>query len=286
MTDNLLVVPVLWGTESGTMGTTGTTIPTVINQKVVSNTAGTFATAKCAASSPLPENDGIQTETLLINSASNTVTVNGILTPSLPANSPSEAVMQGVLLVPPVCSVLPITLTNFYVQKSGSGVLLNWSTNMEQNNNYFSIERSTNGVDWIAIGKAETKAINGNSNTVLNYIFSDASPNNGENYYRLIQTDLNQKQTVSNVAEINITSVNNSLYMYPNPADNILNINNLVIGANVLIYNTNGKIVKNFVATSTLQQININDLTSGVYFIKLTATKATASKTTGTFVIK
>src|SRR5206468_6469255 len=53
---------------------------------------------------------------------------------------------------------LPITLTNFTATKNKSSVLLNWQTASEQNNAYFSIERSNNGHNnFKEIGRVNSK---------------------------------------------------------------------------------------------------------------------------------
>ena len=61
-----------------------------------------------------------------------------------------------------------------------------WKTLSEKNNSHFIISRSQDGLNWENIGRV-TGA--GNSDELLHYEFTDYSPLNGINYYRLQSTD-------------------------------------------------------------------------------------------------
>src|SRR5204863_239315 len=65
-------------------------------------------------------------------------------------------------------------------------VRLKWTTASELNNDYFTLERSGNGIDFNGLGRI-TGA--GNNNNYQDYYFEDISPLRGINYYRLSQTD-------------------------------------------------------------------------------------------------
>jgi len=58
----------------------------------------------------------------------------------------------------------------------------------------------------------------------------------------------------------------NELLVFPNPATDVLNIQGLKKPSKVLIYNISGNIVRSEMVKS---QLNISDLTQGLYFIKL-----------------
>jgi len=68
----------------------------------------------------------------------------------------------------------------------------------------------------------------------------------------------------------NYVSVN-ELSIYPNPASDILNIDNRSEDqiSNIAIYDTNGVLVKNVNATQALTAVVIGDLQSGIYFVKV-----------------
>lgn len=168
------------------------------------------------------------------------------------------------------CTPMPVKLLNFNAALQNKAVQLNWQTTTEINNKGFTIQRSSDGAqDFTNIGYQESLSAGyGNSSSILSYGFTDNSPNNGANYYRLLQTDLNGNSSYSNIVEVNTTG-NTTLQIYPNPAHGTINLNGLPIGANVAIYNANGQLVKCFVAISASQQVDISGLSSGVYFVKI-----------------
>jgi len=115
--------------------------------------------------------------------------------------------------------VLPVTFTKFYVHQKDKTEELYWQTASEQNNRAFEIERSKDGVEFEKIGEHPSKADNqGNSNSLLDYIYEDAKPLSGFSYYRLKQVDYNSNFKYSNIVSVNFeTSTNISFIVYPNP---------------------------------------------------------------------
>ena len=95
------------------------------------------------------------------------------------------------------CSVvLPITLLSFTGKSlTNTTNLLEWITSTEINNDYFTLERSSDAQNFSAIGIVNGA---GNSNISLNYNFIDDSPLKGINYYRLKQTDFDGVFSYSN----------------------------------------------------------------------------------------
>ena len=91
---------------------------------------------------------------------------------------------------------LPILLSRFTAFRQDNQVLLQWQTDQEQNSRDFTIERSADGTHFTDIG---TVAAAGNSNQPLLYSFTDRTPEKFANYYRLKETDLDGKATVSAV---------------------------------------------------------------------------------------
>ncbi|HTF03223.1 MAG TPA: T9SS type A sorting domain-containing protein [Bacteroidia bacterium] len=91
---------------------------------------------------------------------------------------------------------LPVELVGFNSECNGNSVLLNWTTASEQNNNYFTVERSEDGVNFRSIG---TISGAGNSSQLLNYSFTDTEPTTGTTYYRLRQTDYDGHFTTSSL---------------------------------------------------------------------------------------
>ena len=74
-------------------------------------------------------------------------------------------------------TALPIELTHFSAKFNGSSVTLNWNTASEINNDYFSVLRSGNGLNFEEINTIKGA---GNSLVSLNYTVSDAAPLKGK----------------------------------------------------------------------------------------------------------
>ncbi|TVQ16946.1 MAG: T9SS C-terminal target domain-containing protein [Bacteroidetes bacterium] len=114
---------------------------------------------------------------------------------------------------------LPIELLSFTASKADKRVDLEWATAAEINNDFFTIERSRNGVDYEVINIIPSKAQNGHSNTVLLYNISDLKPLEGLAYYRLKQTDFDGSFEYSDPVSVNFETDNTqvSFNVFPNP---------------------------------------------------------------------
>ncbi|MEO5642487.1 MAG: T9SS type A sorting domain-containing protein, partial [Bacteroidia bacterium] len=95
---------------------------------------------------------------------------------------------------------LPVELISFNALVTGNEVYLAWQTASELNNDYFIIERATDQNSFIEIGRVDGY---GNSSQEHSYIFIDQYPTEGNNYYRLKQTDFNGQYNYSNTVAIN-----------------------------------------------------------------------------------
>jgi len=99
---------------------------------------------------------------------------------------------------------LPVSLLTYDVRLTGNKVNTTWSTSTEVNNSFFSIERSSNGRDFIVIGNVNGA---GNSTTNRTYAFTDAQPLLGTSYYRLSQTNFDGQREYMGVRRIENTSL-------------------------------------------------------------------------------
>lgn len=167
--------------------------------------------------------------------------------------------------------VLPITLTRFEAICNNSKVSLEWTTASETNNDYFTIEKSIDMINWETVGEI---AGSGNSNTNINYKISDASLNNETTYYRLKQTDFNGAYSFSNVVTKSCSSLSD-LTIYPNPSKGLFTFEFLSSSnetLNVMVYSLDGKILNHLSYTDfnegkLKQEINLSELSNGVYFV-------------------
>ena len=111
---------------------------------------------------------------------------------------------------------LPIELVAFTAVLDKTEVVLKWTTATEENNDYFTIERSRNGISFETMTTIDGA---GNSSSEKSYAAKDASPLEGTSYYRLKQTDFNGTYTYSQLIAVDYqeTSSGCVLKVYPNP---------------------------------------------------------------------
>lgn len=108
---------------------------------------------------------------------------------------------------------LPIELISFTGVAKNYGVSLQWQTQSELNNNFFTVLHSTTGSDFVPVG---TVAGNGTTNIAHSYTLTDYHPVLGTNYYKLQQTDFDGKTSSFEVIAVAVTEVS-PIKIYPNP---------------------------------------------------------------------
>jgi len=119
-------------------------------------------------------------------------------------------------------SPLPIELTGFSATISESHVVCEWSTASEVNNNYFTLERSTDGVHFDSLLSVDGA---GNSTQALYYRAVDNNPLNGDSYYRLKQADFDGQFSYSEIEHVHFGN-SDSYVLYPNPSNGKFFISN------------------------------------------------------------
>lgn len=170
-------------------------------------------------------------------------------------------------------SSLPIELLYFKPYLEDGIVKFKWATASEQNNDYFTIEKSLDGINFNVITNLPGA---GNSSTMTNYTSVDRNPSIGISYYRLKQTDYDGRFKRTDWYSVNIESDINGLIIYPNPIGNKINIEcNSFLDKNedLLIFDITGKII--FKEIVNLRQgdnsivVDLPDFLPGIYLAKL-----------------
>jgi predicted esterase len=110
---------------------------------------------------------------------------------------------------------LPVKFVYFNAQCGGSTVGLQWKTAQEQNTERFSVQRSSDGVNWSEIGSV---AAAGQSSTERSYSYQDRSGSGGSSLYRIVEYDYSGQSTISSIVRSNCTSGKNQVSLYPNPS--------------------------------------------------------------------
>jgi hypothetical protein len=174
-------------------------------------------------------------------------------------------------------NVLPISLINFDAKKNEKVTDITWSTLSETNNDFFTVERTLDGVNFVEIDKVDGA---GNHNGILNYSTSDRNPANGKNYYRLKQTDFDGKFEYSKLVMVEFEGIKtqSSVSVFPNPSngnDVKISITGTQNKASIVVKlsSSNGAEILNLntIATNGFVQIPLETsrLANGVYYLQI-----------------
>jgi hypothetical protein len=167
---------------------------------------------------------------------------------------------------------LPVTLTSFTVKPTTDNkVNLAWVTSSESSNKGFRIERQTETEGkFTTLAFVNSKAIGGNSQITLSYSFKDMNAIMGTNTYRLVQEDMDGKQTFSEVRMVKLNG-QSIVTVYPNPTRGMVTISKTNDGKmmNVQIIDQSGRIINQY-QNITDSNLRLNLPQSGIYQVKLT----------------
>lgn len=173
---------------------------------------------------------------------------------------------------------LPIELVDFTASPiNNEMVQLDWQTASEMNNDYFTVERSSDGNFWTPITRVDGA---GNSTELLDYTMNDENPLVGLSYYRLKQTDFNGDFIYSKIRAVQINkneTTDDLIFMYPNPTQGVVEIKAPETEKELIrIYNSVGQELSNFVTVSSIKSdvktIDLTNLAKGIYTIQFKST--------------
>lgn len=141
-------------------------------------------------------------------------------------------------------TILPVTWTSFNATMQANGsIALSWNTGTASAGNGFTIEHSTDGNNWQPIGFVQGHLANNNA-----YSFTDLSPGNTSNYYRIQAFNTDGTVSYSKIAAVTVKNTDRTV-IWPNPVTDKINIRTGNNNAWVVIYDAGG----NALIKSTLQ---------------------------------
>jgi hypothetical protein len=175
---------------------------------------------------------------------------------------------------------LPVTLVDFtaYNHNNLYG-LLNWQTSAEIDFDHFVIERSTVNTDFASIGTVTGQG-NGQGQGSQFYSFTDNSPADGMNFYRLKMVDKDGHFSYSKIVKVNFNL--SIIQVYPNPAKGrvyLKNNSNFTQGQPMQIDLMD--ILGQHILTETIPTVNVDQITvnfppfikGGLYLLRVTNSK-------------
>jgi hypothetical protein len=176
-------------------------------------------------------------------------------------------------------TLLPVELISFDAQLKERQVELTWVSSSEFQNDYYTIEKTTDGIHYEFVG---TQTATGNSAQINSYSLYDANPYQGVSYYRLKQTDFDGNEHYFDLRTIenNLNNYSTSFSIFPNPVQKNETISLQVHGkrsdlVNIVITDPTGKMI--YFTTEKLSQENTiftfqlpSNLDSGMYLLSTT----------------
>ncbi|WP_430897898.1 MULTISPECIES: T9SS type A sorting domain-containing protein [unclassified Paraflavitalea] len=165
-------------------------------------------------------------------------------------------------------SVLPIIWKSFTVTTNNNTASLNWVIDAQSNEKEFYVQSSTDGTNWVEMGKVVAKAKTGND---LTYNFTTGSIVNGNNYFRVRQVDMDNNVSYSEIKVVNVTKAA-KINFWPNPAQEFINLQHtkqITTATKAQIFDQAGRLVKEATILAGTTQVNISNLVSGSYYIRV-----------------
>ncbi|MEJ0101435.1 MAG: LamG-like jellyroll fold domain-containing protein [Bacteroidota bacterium] len=165
-------------------------------------------------------------------------------------------------------TILPAIWESIKVTPVGTTASVVWVTLTELNSDYFTVQRSYDGINYTDIARVNAS---GESQQRLTYKYIDQYPAIGRNYYRVRMTDKDGSQTYSSVKMVNFAQQSGSVSVFPSPADAhiFIDVQNAKLNnTRCTIYNIQGQPVMDFQVKQGVEKKDITILTPGIYVLK------------------
>ncbi|MEM6722589.1 MAG: T9SS type A sorting domain-containing protein [Bacteroidota bacterium] len=171
---------------------------------------------------------------------------------------------------------LPIELIRFEAAVTPNlQVRLDWTTSTEIDNDFFTLERSENGIDFEPFAIVDGA---GNSREVIHYQHLDETPFWGQSYYQLRQTDFDGTETLSEVRTV-LIEVPSQVSVFPNPFSDRVQIQltgNESENTLLRLFDATGRLVRQEQLTidrSMIEWTGLSSLAAGNYLLEVQSSK-------------
>lgn len=179
--------------------------------------------------------------------------------------TPGTCTGTSALVITGTGTILPVRFISFTAQKVGTTVQLTWKTAFESNNKGFEVQRSTDGIRWTSLGFV---AAGGIPTAEQTYQFEDPAPRNGKNYYRLLQSDIDNHTTYSTIAVVEVAHSGYYTLRQSGNGSYLLNLDTEQ-PVKVTVLDPGGRTLFTRMAAPGLQHIDISAYAKGIYFLQL-----------------
>ena len=219
------------------------------------------------------ELNGIPEEQLTLNIHNGTVwsfypattrdaTNNFVLTNGVSGTSLNELTLAG-------SAARPLAWLSFTATRQNSTALLKRATTQEQNTRNFSVQHSAIGINRTSIGLRPATGI---SNSTSNHSYIHTSPVTGINYYRILQTDMDNRNSYSVIRTLNFTKTDEPFIIIGNAVINDALTVQVNTSINLALYTADGKSLWQEQINAGTKNFDVSRYAKGAYFLKATST--------------
>ncbi|PIB36379.1 hypothetical protein BFP72_13730 [Reichenbachiella sp. 5M10] len=185
---------------------------------------------------------------------------SGEITPSNPAADPDGIVAEE-------SGPLPVSLLYWKASESGRSVVLEWATALEQDNDYFTLDKSRDAENWQFVARINGA---GDSSEKKRYSHVDSSPYQ-TTYYRLTQTDSDGTTEVFDLVMLKSQFAEANILLYPNPNQGSFRIGMTEMDYSLTMHRMSGQMVAPVVHREGNELVVYTEgLQPGFYFVNLT----------------
>lgn len=185
-----------------------------------------------------------------------------------PMTGPSGSTDQGIQQISLTFQLLPVRLISFRtIMQNDNSVLITWQTATEEENDYFIVEKSTDGRQYKEIARLKGQ---GTTTSITTYKAFDHQPQAGNNYYRLRQIDMDGASTYSGVSMLQFNTTVTTISVFPNPTNNMLTLQTKATDYKMYqLLDFKGNIIESKRITSGKMPINIGHLPAAPYILNI-----------------
>lgn len=160
-----------------------------------------------------------------------------------------------------VNGALPLQWLDVKAQWVNHDAKITWQVAQEINVKDYTVQQSLDGINF-------TDACNVKANNATTYSCTVSADANTIHYYRVLQTDIDGKSSISKIVVLNPTGTQ-GVSIYPNPVTDKMQVTGLQNFNEFTIINIEGKIMKKQKLTARSQSISVQYLQPGMYLLKL-----------------
>ena len=156
--------------------------------------------------------------------------------------------------------ILPVRLLDFSARAEHRQHVLRWTTAAEWNNDFFTLESSTDGRRFTPV---TTVAARNEAATYVHRV--DAPKSAAVHYYRLRQTDFDG--TTADLGTVTVRTVASDFQLAPNPVVDRLTLRTTDVPQRVELFDGNGRRLR--VLPAGRQTFDVSELRAGWYVLRL-----------------